>query len=367
MEPDDYQRAWKADAAQVHVAIDEQGLAQEVERAQRELRSRVLGRDATEIGTALLLIPVWFVMGISLALPWTWYLTVPAFIWVAGFLLFDRKRHPQRPSPPGEPLLYYIKESLVQVEHQIWLLRNVFWWYLLPFVLSIGAFFLQVAWKSSHVWWQGLLSASFPSLIVALVYGWIYRLNQRGVREQLEPRRQGLLKLLAKFEGDAASEAPLGADDFQFALDNLGKPGGTGCGGGAWAANWNRLIPSWTVAAAILVPTLAAAAGAAYFAVRYPIPQLGPVLFQSVVAAVLVFELSLLIVWRRARKLPPQSPAPSPPAGATALSPLVSHETESQQSPPSASLPGKPAMLVIFMTILISIMAIVALVAFTRQ
>lgn len=38
-----------------------------------------------------------------------------------------RKRHPQRPSEPGEPLNFYAQEALTQVEHQIWLLRNVFW------------------------------------------------------------------------------------------------------------------------------------------------------------------------------------------------------------------------------------------------
>ena len=97
------------------------------------------------------MMPVWFYLGITLSLPWTWCLTVPALVWVAGFILVDRKRHPQKPSEPDEPLLDSVKESLTQVEHQIWLLRNVFWWYLLPFAISILAFFAQVAW-SLRVW-----------------------------------------------------------------------------------------------------------------------------------------------------------------------------------------------------------------------
>ena len=55
-------------------------------------------------------------------------------------------RHKRKPSEPGDPLLESVKESLTQVEHQIWLLRNVFWWYLLPFTISILAFFAHVTW-----------------------------------------------------------------------------------------------------------------------------------------------------------------------------------------------------------------------------
>ena len=78
-------------------------------------------------------------------LPWTAYLMVPALLWVAGFMLLNRRRHKQRAPEPGEPLGRGVESSLAQVEHQIWLQRNVFWWYLLPPGLAILAFFGQVA------------------------------------------------------------------------------------------------------------------------------------------------------------------------------------------------------------------------------
>lgn len=55
-------------------------------------------------------------------------------------MVVDRRRYPQRSSDPGEPLMVYVNESLSQVEHQIWLLRNVFWWYLLPPSILLMAF-----------------------------------------------------------------------------------------------------------------------------------------------------------------------------------------------------------------------------------
>ena len=107
-----------------------------------------------------------------MSLPWTWYLAVPAIIWGAGFILVDRMRHPQRPSKPGEPLLHCAKESLTQVEHQIWLLRNVLWWYLLPFSISILAFLVHVAWQSSSVWWEFVVgSLIFVGSVLLILLG----------------------------------------------------------------------------------------------------------------------------------------------------------------------------------------------------
>ena len=57
---------------------------------------------------------------------------MPAKIWVGGVILMDRERHPQMPGDPSKPLVESVKKSLTQVEHQVWLLRNVFWWCLLP-------------------------------------------------------------------------------------------------------------------------------------------------------------------------------------------------------------------------------------------
>ena len=56
----------------------------------------------------------------------------------------------QRPLEAGDPLSRRVESSLAQVEHQIWLLRNVLWWYLLPPGLAILTFFAQIAWSSER-------------------------------------------------------------------------------------------------------------------------------------------------------------------------------------------------------------------------
>ena len=147
MDPDKYQQAWQAQSSQTRVTVDADLLLKEVQRNQRDFRATIFRRDVrrSRRGTAdaARVVLSW---ASRVSLPWTWYLTVPAIIWVVGFILVDRMRHQQKPSEPGEPLLECVKDSLTQVEHQIWLLRNVFWWYLLPFTISILAFFAHVTW-----------------------------------------------------------------------------------------------------------------------------------------------------------------------------------------------------------------------------
>ena len=59
---------------------------------------------------------------------------IPSLLWVIGFFLVDRLRHRNVPPVAGEPLRRRVELSLAQVEHQIWLLKHVFWWYILPFI-----------------------------------------------------------------------------------------------------------------------------------------------------------------------------------------------------------------------------------------
>ena len=89
----------------------------------------------------------------------------PGSFWWIGM------RHKRRPSEPDEPLLETVQESLTQVEHQIWLLRNVFWWYLLPFTISILAFFTQVTLQVSRYWLEALaVGGSLFAFLLALYY-----------------------------------------------------------------------------------------------------------------------------------------------------------------------------------------------------
>jgi hypothetical protein len=158
MAPDEYQQAWQAQSSQQRVTVDADLLLKEVQRSQRGFRATIYWRDFREVGIALLLLPLWFYLGAVTSSPWTWYLTMPVLVWMAGFMLVYRKRHMKKPSEPGQPLLHCVKNSLDEVEAQIWLLRNILWWYLLPPSASISAYFIHVGWLARAEGWMVALS-----------------------------------------------------------------------------------------------------------------------------------------------------------------------------------------------------------------
>src|SRR5687768_6441995 len=152
MSPDDLKHAWQTQSSHARLAINPELLLAEFRRNERTFAAMIFCRDLREVGVALLLIPVWVFLGVWQHSPWTWWLEIPALLWIAGFMLMDRRRHIRSPSPEA-PLRQQVEDSLFQVEHQIWLLRNVLWWYLLPLGLPVLAFFAYVSWREFGAGW----------------------------------------------------------------------------------------------------------------------------------------------------------------------------------------------------------------------
>jgi CubicO group peptidase (beta-lactamase class C family) len=361
MELDRYKQAWKSTAGHPKVTIDREVLAKAVQKSHQGFQSTINGRDTREVGVALLLLFYWVYTGLTKTIPWTWWLTVPALIWVAGFILVDRKRHPQRPSEPGEPLSFYAKEALTQVEHQIWLLRNVFWWYLLPFCISLMAFFVHVSWNTSSSWVELSFSVVFWIVFVFVIYGLVYWLNQYAVRKTLEPRRQDLLKLVASLESESNSKESDEVVDLIAAFNDPARDGALGSE--AWVASWNQIVPSWRIAMAIIVPTVVGGLCGLVSALWLRISEMGPVFFQAVVGAVIPFEIALFtnIYLSHRRKKRTQSAA----TNKEPIAPEASDLPEQSGNQYLASLPKSPALVILVLTVVIGIMAILSLMSFS--
>ena len=193
---DDLKKAWQSQAPPQRLTLDTALVLNEVRRNERQFAAMIYCRDVREVGVALLMVPVWIYCGIRFSHHWSWYLVIPTLLWIAGFMLVDRVRQRRKQPGPGDTLRGTIESSLAQVEHQIWLLRNIFWWYLLP---PFGAMIIwpaHLAWRS---WDDGLDAvAGFAGVAFTyvLVVWFIYWLNQYAVRKALEPRRKELQTLL---------------------------------------------------------------------------------------------------------------------------------------------------------------------------
>jgi hypothetical protein len=188
------QKAWQSQDAGAKMTIDADVLLKEVRRNQQQFRAMIFWRDVREIGGNLIMVPLWIYLGRKLNLPWTWYLAIPALLWAAGFMLADRIRQGRRQPKPGDPLRDCIESSLALIEHQIWLLRNVFWWALLPLNVPAALFLGHLVVRHHRLAALSYLGSGV-ALTVLTVWG-IYWLNQFAVRKALEPRRQELKTLL---------------------------------------------------------------------------------------------------------------------------------------------------------------------------
>jgi hypothetical protein len=205
---DELKKAWQSQTSQLRLTLDAGLVLNEVRRNERQFAATIYARDVREVGVALLLVPVWIYMGIKTESPWSWYLTVPTLLWIAGFMIADRVRQRRRQPGPGETLRSSIESSLAQVEHQIWLLRNVFWWYLLPPFAAMIVFPAHHAWQTRDDGLKSLAEFAGVAFTFVLVGWFIYWLNQYAVRKDLEPRRQELQSLLRSLHESGEASSP---------------------------------------------------------------------------------------------------------------------------------------------------------------
>jgi len=197
MNDDEIREAWHSQVPPGRVVIDVDLVLNEVKRNQRQFTTMLFWRDVREVGVALVLVPVWIVLGVTFRLPWTWYLTVPALVWYAGYMLVDRMHSPRKPPEQGESLRDCVDVSLAQVEQQIRLLASVHWWALLPMTVGMLPFVGQVAWQS-----RSIAAAVGVGGVVLAAMAYVYWVNQRAIRVALEPRRQELLALKRGLEDE---------------------------------------------------------------------------------------------------------------------------------------------------------------------
>jgi hypothetical protein len=197
MSRDPLQEAWQS---QPDPPLDADRLIQEFRQGERQFAAMIFLRDVREVGISLMLLPVWVAMGVGIGLPWSWYLVIPGLLWIAAYMTIDRMRQKKRRAGPGDSLARGVESALADVEHQIWLLRNVFWWYQLPVGVPILAFFAHTFWQLSRGSVGEMIMAFFATSLVTAFVGavnvWIYWINQKAVRSTLEPRRQELAAML---------------------------------------------------------------------------------------------------------------------------------------------------------------------------
>jgi hypothetical protein len=203
MNENDLQKTWQSQEPNRRITIDVDVLLREVRWNHQQFRAGVFWRDVREAGGALLLAPamIFWADNDWSETKWPPYLVAAAMVIVAAFIIFDRLRQRRKRPVPGDTLLGWAESSLADVEHQVWLLRNVFWWYILPPSVAIAAVYAHATWVCRGLWrapidiWGVLIMLLVWTGTAAVFYG-VYRLNQYWVKKEGEPRRRELKDLV---------------------------------------------------------------------------------------------------------------------------------------------------------------------------
>jgi hypothetical protein len=199
---------WQRDVSASKLTIDSDMLIREVKRNKEAFESSIFWRDFREVAVSIVMVG-WFLYSAIKSKDNIWIagsLVVVAIsmLYVAAFFVVDRRLQRKKEPIHANSLMACIESSLTQVNHQIWLLKNVFWWYLLPPAVGLAVFFSVTTWNLCKALPAGQVLPLFGLILlfVLLVFWGVYWLNQYGVRRELMPRKEELEQMLKSITND---------------------------------------------------------------------------------------------------------------------------------------------------------------------
>ena len=190
---EELQNAWQADAATSRPIVDAHLLAA-VRQGSRTFSRQIFWRDVREIAASFVVAGVFGKVALDAqaegATAWPAWVAAILPLGVAAYFLIDRYFMHRRATPQGDTVVAEIERAAAAVRHQIWLLRNVLWWYILPLALCSIMLGVQVILygPDNFPTWARWTIGALVLLPTGLFDWWIWKLNQNAVRTELEPR-----------------------------------------------------------------------------------------------------------------------------------------------------------------------------------
>jgi len=197
---DELQKTWQSRQTSLKLTIDSDLLLREVKRNKNRFEALILLRDVREVVISIAVAILFLHLGLKNNL-WPFFLLALLFLYIAVFMIVDRISQRRKRPVFTESLMGWVKSSLAQVEHQIWLLKNVFWWALLPPNIGFAIFYGYLAWGTTYEVTGTVLVIVLLTILgcfafCILVSAGIYYLNRYAVRKELNPRKAELEQLL---------------------------------------------------------------------------------------------------------------------------------------------------------------------------
>ena len=191
MDLDELRKVWRLQDT-ADTMIEEEKAVETVMHASRRMDRTVFWRDVRESVIAFGLAVFWVWGGHQLARHlWPWYAGAALLCWIGAFIVVDRRI--QREVQPAATMKENLEQALRKVNHQIALLRNVLWWYLLPCLAAVLLILGEMALQFTPDSWGQVYPPFVITLaLVAVLYPLIYWLNQQAVKKILVPLKDAV-------------------------------------------------------------------------------------------------------------------------------------------------------------------------------
>ncbi len=211
MNPDEQlKRAWQSQFSGRRPALNEGLILQQFRRHQHDFRFSLYGADLLMVvlGCALLGVTGYGVYLSARWAAWAAWGMLLMLLPIGGFtvsIIIDRLRHLHRHPWRDTSIKACAESMLAEINHRIWLCRNVVWWFILPVIFIADAGFrCYVAWNTSSITGAtDAVSLIAPALVEAVITGAvIYFLFRWLVAKNFQARKRELEQLLLSLKSE---------------------------------------------------------------------------------------------------------------------------------------------------------------------
>ena len=201
MKLDELQEAWKSQDTKI--AVETSLLLASIREKQKRYRWCIWLRDVRE-GWGSVLAAVFFVLFTESNVEsrwqlWPFYLAMAILFGIGIFRIVDTRRQNRKALRYEDSALSFVERSLLIINHRIWLLENMLWWWILPVafggILIAAQIIMLVGWQDPMVYWKVGQGVGIGCVVLGLLYWgnrWTARKYWMPRKTELETIANGL-------------------------------------------------------------------------------------------------------------------------------------------------------------------------------
>jgi len=202
----DYEAVWKRQPLPVGAGADIAVLRETFESTHRKMAATLQVRDISEAAAgvvgAICFGFVWWQQGVA---GWPIAFAIILILRVSGVYVRERLVAQRQQAGDGTTMVEKVNRDLEVLQRQRQLFRDMWRWYLAPIFVAIYIVVLTIS--SNRPAWDPLRSLSFQLgflIFNGLIFWFVWFINRRVVRLQVEPRIAELEKLRSGLTAPAA-------------------------------------------------------------------------------------------------------------------------------------------------------------------